>query len=514
MVIDPERLTSLRDEYSLISYGPRCFAIILCDRPQHSKLVSFTENVNKFNPHRAVLEALQLYSDHTSQPFAVLELKPETSTVQSYFTYLIVLLSRRLPVWIHIWDVFEHDALRRDFDVPSEMDAELSINRLWIKSGTVYLLRNGYTADNPHGEFVSEITLEEAIGGLRASKAVKCESLTSQVDAFMKESLNHLLEHVLDIENVLIPNNLVNIVLHHPSWITRPGLDDFDPTQILWDALPSLSSEKTAFTMVVSDIPEDHSFDGLFPKSLSPAQWVALSIMNNANNEFSRAKGDVEKTSHLNSLLDQEFPEDCFLSTFLSNQLCNLGLFSDRTKVKAVKGEPKDLTLKGNQPWCVLKSSDREKYLEMQRQNWKMGDDQENDKNDLDNDKPAKEHSSSFFTGLEDTAEFNSQFAQSDIFRELAAAIEDPELLGQAQALTEEDLRKTEDLEEFDDFVEYYAKHFLGYDDEDLEKHRIKDQDNSQPSATGSGNTPYDWAKYNDESDYESESSDEDAMSI
>ncbi|OBA23053.1 hypothetical protein METBIDRAFT_97221 [Metschnikowia bicuspidata var. bicuspidata NRRL YB-4993] len=510
-MIGPERLISLRNEYSLISCGARCFAILWSNSHFHSQLGELVRKINKYNPHRVYLQLLKLHHGPTPRPFAVVEMKYGSPIHQKYFTYLMWLFSHQVDMWIHMWDTLEHDVLRRDFSAPSEMDAELSINRLWLHNRSVFLLRNGYTDDNPHGEYVPELDLKAAMDALMALAATRQDSLTRQLSSSFGKREDHLIENVLDIQNVYIPKSLVNLVLHHPHWVTRPEANKIDLTDILLDCFPEslLLVDEEAYTVAVSDTSEDRdALDKLFPDSLTDAQWISLSIKINANDAFAAAKQDTGKKARLDALVAQPIPRADFHSSFLMSKLYELGLSTRKSAAKLVCCPDLQMKTQANVPLRVLSESDRQKYEKLQRRDF-LAEESESDSGDREME-DAERGETNIFTSLEDSKEFARYFSRKDLTTKLSAALEDPDLLGGAQALTEEDLQQTEKLEDFDDFVEYYAKHFLGYSDADLMKHKVRGQGDERTDSLGQDGSraetaSFDWSKYNDDSDYESD---------
>lgn len=510
MKINPAHLIPLRNEYSLISYGPRCFAIIWSPSAFLSEVEQFIEKINRYNPHRVLLQLLDLHRDYMSHAFVVVEMKYRTRIHQKYFTFLMWQLSQHLSAWIHIWDTLEHDALRRDFTAPTYMDSELGINRLWLKNGSVFLLNSGYTDDNPHGEFVPDVGLDQAIVSLNSGQSLENSDLSAQLKTeFNNGEEDHLVEHVLDITNVYIPKPLVNLVSHKPHWVTHPNFDEMDPTHIDLNAIPpSVSlSDEIPFTVAVSDMAygEDSNED-LFSDSLTRAQWISLAIKFNVNRAFLEAK-NIDETESLERFVNAGFQGQGFLSSYLMGNLYELGLSRNKSSAKVETCPDLQIRKDWKSPVCVLTKTDLKVYEDLQRQDFQAEENESEDENSsLDS---TEDDSSPFFTGLEDTGEFARKFSRKDIWGKLSEAIEDPELLGQAEALTEKDLEQTADLEDFDDFVEYYAKHFLGYTDGDLKKHQVQktetNKEEEKKGESGSKRGSFDWQIYNDDSDYESD---------
>ncbi|GEQ68987.1 hypothetical protein JCM33374_g2657 [Metschnikowia sp. JCM 33374] len=514
MKINPAHLIALRNEYSLLSYGPRCFAIVWGNDPNiPSDLVSFALSINKYNPHRVQLDVSRFYSDYTSRAFAVVEMKYRTPIQQKYFTYLMALLSKRVSAWIHVWDTLEHDALRRDFDAPGYMDSELSINRLWFKGDSVFLVCKGYTPDNSHGEFVPELSLQEAMDELVAGRGEKNEGLTNQLSAhFSAPHQAHLLEHVSDITNVYLPRNLASLVLRHVHWIELPDLNEIDPTNIVLDAIPASASldDEVAFTVAVSDANIDNfQGDKSFSSGLTPAQWLSLSIKINVNKAFSEIKDNAEETIRLQEHIGKHVGENIFSSSFTMQRLYEQGLSNSKMAAKSVNCEDLRLAFNWDKPVCVLTNEERKVYEELQKQDWHASDEDSESVENPDLDKASPENKP-FFTGLEDTGEFAEHFSAKNIWGKVSAALDDPQLSDRTHALSEKDLEKTGDLEDFDDFVEYYATHFLGYNEEDLEQHRVQPpqtRSKSQGENTKNEKNKFDWEMYNNDSDYVSDDS-------
>ena len=516
MKINPHHLVSSRDEYSLLAYGRRCFGIIWGPGLDFLKIHQFVEEINSSNPHRVFLHVLELYQGHTPHAFIVIEMEYRTAIQQKYFTYLMAVLSLKLPFWIHIWDTLEHDAFRRDFLTPSQLDSELCINRLWLKNGAVFLIKTGFTEDNPHGEFVPEVTLDEAMEILEKNQASEIGSLTQEVNKLLSESQPHMMEHVLDITNVYIPKKLANLVLENPHWIEFPDFDDFDPTQVNFGAIPdsALLADEIPFTVAISDINDDkNGLERHFSRSLTTAQWVSLAIKNNANNAFLAAKDNIRESERLALFLGKSVSSDAFSSETLINKLVSVGLANTTFRAKLVKCPDLQLKKHWKEHVCVLDDEYLQMYKESRRQEWKGDGNDFFENNDYDIAyEPEAKTKPAVFAGLEDTSEFAENFTQKDIWGKLSAVIEDPQIMNQAQAqaLSETDLEKTADLEDFDDFVEYYARHFLGYDEKDLEKHRVEKSPKQSPGLSGkNGDHSFDWQKYNDDSDYDSAFSEE-----
>ncbi|KAM9902948.1 hypothetical protein OXX79_003664, partial [Metschnikowia pulcherrima] len=305
------------------------------------------------------------------------------------------------------------------------------------------------------------------------------------------------------------------LVLENPHWIEFPDFDDFDPTQVNFGAIPdsALLADEISFTVAISDInDEKNGSEKHFSRSLTTAQWVSLAIKNNANNAFLAAKDNIKESERLASFLGKSVSSDAFSSETLLSKLVSVGLADTTSRAKLV--ECPDMQLKKN--WkehvCVLDDESLQMYKESQRQ-WKGDGNDFSEKNDTDIAyEPEAKTKPAVFAGLEDTSEFAENFTQKDIWGKLSALIEDPQIMGQpqAQALSETDLEKTADLEDFDDFVEYYARHFLGYDEKDLEKHRVEKNPKQSPGLSEkNGDDSFDWQKYNDDSDYDSAFSEE-----
>lgn len=212
-MIDAHLITSARHDASFLlkGTGPVCFAIVHGENP-----VDFVQVLNRYNPLRV------RFTLHTIGCVSLVEMPYSSELQQRYFTFAFWLFSKR-GHWVHLWDTLEHDVFRRDFDEsPAHMDLSLSINRLWLKNGKVHLVNRGYTDDNPHGELVAELTLDDALECLERGEYGLAEPLQKAVEAeFAKpEYTLHFFSLAKDVE-VYVPRDLQRLIGENPHVISN-----------------------------------------------------------------------------------------------------------------------------------------------------------------------------------------------------------------------------------------------------------------------------------------------------
>lgn len=451
-----------RDDLSLVGYGGRCFALVRALSALRCQIREYLAAVLQCNPQRVTFHTY----DVVDPKMTVVEMAYVSRDQQSYFTFVVwhFLHHKLSDLTVHLWDTLEHDVFRRDFEAPLYMDAELSANRLWIVDGKIVLLHKGYSTENPHGEYVQELSLGEALDELEMGRFWPQELLTNSVDDFCrsKNAQAHFTVLVLDVENVPLPQSLVEPLREHPEWLEGSILQDLDLSKV--ELGQSFGDGQWAEYHRVAVAQASFNVPSLSTTSLQLNHLVALAVMLHAQ----KSSGEfISIDSSTNSLLSQE----------ALDQLSTLGFLRLQTMAQAVHGVAEPIP--PNWKSLINQVPSKEELLQLSLE--------EETFSELSSKEPTQVEDE-----WEDSEDFVRQFKQLPMIRDLEKALgQEPSGLPATthDTLSKAQVEATLKLDGFDDFVEFYAKQYLAMSDETLKKHRV-DKDP--------------WSQYNDDSDYES----------
>lgn len=479
-MLDVALLEGVRDENAFL-FAPRtCFAIIaplsLSTDVLANAISIFVNSINLYSPLRVKL-ASQVY-----KCFAVIEMQYSSAVEQSYFSHLMWIFSRDTSAWIHIWDTHEHDALRRDFSAPAYMDSLLCINRLWIHHQLVHMITRNFSEDNPHGELIEELSLLEALACLQAHEY----STPGQLNSMAKELEKPMITETVDVCGVFVPRSLVSHLTDHP-WLISPVIAD--PTLLKTSTLSSLVdlNDEVPFTVCVPQF----LIDQAVKSSLTIAQSVSVGIKANIESHIRENKIAPEKN----------ISKEPFLLEYLQYKLIELGLLRYPEKVTQIN-EPGDrFVTNWKEPFSIFTPQEEREWTKAEE--LKAQQLEALLKLDLNEELPDETHLSMPLGEDSTTVEKLQGLLRN--FKSAMGESETPVDSGMYDSLNDEDVEKLTELEDFEDFIEFFAQNYMGFGTEDLAAHHRKKKRHAEEDVELELELEVDWEAYNNDSDYQSD---------
>lgn len=486
-MLDPALLRGIRDENAFIFSSRACFAIIAphdtCNVLErlHQSVFTFVNHINLYSPLRVKLEAA------VDDNIIVVEMNYSAAIEQSYFSHLMWTLSRNTDAWIHIWDTHEHDALRRDFTAPEYMDSLLCINRLWIRLQLVHMITKHFTAENPHGELVDELTLDTALECLRNDEY----STPQELNKAVQQLQSPVADAMVDVCQVYLPRSLVVPLARHP-WLITPMISD--PTKVLTSTLSSMTdlNDESPFTVAVPRF----LLEQAVKSSLTAAQTVSLAIKANIDSHVQEHPEFADCIEDCNTAGGEEG----FLLRYLQDKLMDLHILPRSEQVYQIKEDGGRFVADWTKPFSIftpreerewtkaqeLKAEQLEAFLKLDL------DDELLDEPQLSMPLGEDRNTVEKLQGL--LKNFKSAFGETPRNTE-----------GMYESLDDDDVEKLTELEDFEDFIEFFAQNYMGFGKEDLEAHHQKKKRSHEPESELNLDLEFDWDAYNDDSDYNSE---------
>lgn len=488
-MIDISLLDGVRDENAFL-FSPRaCFAIIVSEDINSivPSIEHFTETINQYSPLRVRLE-------YVCGERIVVQMKYSSAVEQLYFSHLMwnfSLLAKN--AWIHLWDTHEHDALRRDFSVPEYMDSLLCLNRLWIRNKSIYMITRGFSPSNPHGELIEELPLTEAFECLCKEEY----SMPEELNKTAKIELEKPQAQIVDVNGVFIPRKLLASLSRNP-WLISP-LIDCDPTSLVTEKLSQTVNMDDEVCVKVA-IPQ-YLLDLKINCLLTIAQSVSLGIKVNC-------EAHIDKLNLDETNIEQDGMESVFLLDWLQQKLMEAGVPCEFEKLPEVHELSDRYQTDWTQPFSILSAEEELEWKKKESMKMKMEE---------------KMLEWNFDDGISDDIHLSLPMGEDKntveklqgLLKEFKSAIGEDEKspganttadMGMYESLNDEDIEKLTELEGFDDFVEFFAQHYMGFNNEDLEAHRNKRKrtDQEQSELELELESEFDWDQFNNESDYDS----------
>lgn len=491
-MVDLALLQEIRDENAFVFSSRACFAIISPTAKQTSPeslwlaISTFVNLINSYSPLRVKLEVT------TADNCSVIEMKYSSATEQTYFSHLMWTFSRDNDAWIHIWDTHEHDALRRDFSAPAYMDSLLCINRLWINRQLVFMITKSFTEENPHGELIEELTLSEALECLHNHEVCTPAELNNMA----KQLQSPMMDAVVDVRHVYLPKSLV-LPLATSPWLISPVIAD--PTLVVTSTLASLVDldDEVQFTMAVPQF----LIEQAVKSSLTIAQSVSLGIKANMESHLQSNPQFGDSLKYTDNVSGQEI----FLLEYLQSKLVELRILPHSEEVVQIDEAGGRFVSDWNKPFSIFSPQEEREWTKAEE--LKAQQLEALLKLDLDEDLPDEIHLSMPLGEDRSTVE-KLQGLLRNFKSAIGETLGDTDLkTGMYESLNDEDVEKLTQLDDFEDFIEFFAQNYMGFDEDDLAAHhhqkkRPAEQETEEELELG---LEVDWEAYNNDSDYKSD---------